>query len=404
MYQWGGVPPLVMLGLLCILSLEPIRSRFYESFYRVHILLAITYFGLLFWHAGNVLDSWHYLYATMAVWLSSWLARTFWYTRPLNIQNAWFEGSSAKMTPRSGGMTEIELLAPMGFKFSPMQHCFLRVPKIAWLGNHPFTICTSHVSPTIEEKKQGIDSHQQTLVFLIRTHSGFTKKLSSFASAHPGNQLSIWVEGPYGGLSRHIELAYDNLILIAGGGGITACLPWLSFLAQRVAKDALSSVRIRRVNLFWTVKSSKHLDWASRMLEEEFATLSRSIKIQISFHITGESSEGGTNKRTLSKSNNSEQASDDKITSEADIREMEAQQSGDTSVYPDVSTFGTVSYGRHSVGDYLSNVDLEGRNFVIGCGPASLRSDVANACAVQQKSVLKGRSREIALHLEEFGW
>ena len=72
--------------------------------------------------------------------------------------------------------------------------------------------------------------------------------------------------------------------------------------------------------------------------------------------------------------------------------------------HPDVASLGSVSHGRHSIADYLAGMNLEGRNFVIACGPTSLRTDVANACAAQQQRVLQGQSQEIALHLEEFGW
>ena len=52
---------LAVLFGLCILSLPQIRNRFYESFYAVHILLAVTYLGPCFWHGGDTLDSWVYL-------------------------------------------------------------------------------------------------------------------------------------------------------------------------------------------------------------------------------------------------------------------------------------------------------------------------------------------------------
>ncbi|KAI9047433.1 hypothetical protein LZ554_008877 [Drepanopeziza brunnea f. sp. 'monogermtubi'] len=396
--MWGGVPPLTMLALLCLLSLEPIRARFYEAFYQVHILLGITYFGLLFWHAGNVLDSWHYLYATMAVWLASWLARTFWYTQPLNIRNSWFEGAPAKVTPRAGDMTEIELVAPLGFKFTPMQHCFLRVPQLAWLGNHPFTICTSYLTPTVEEKNEGIQEYQQRLVFLARAHSGFTKKLASYAATHPDNQLSVWIEGPYGGISRRVELAYDHMILIAGGGGITAMLPWLSLLAQKVAAGALSETRVRRISLFWTVKDSQHFAWASQPLERYLSTLRSSMDVQASFMITYEADDMEMGITSPPISTQTPKAND-KITSESNTQETTLEEK-----HPDIATLGAISHGRKPIAEYLAGLNFERRNVVIACGPASLRTDVANACAVQQKLVLKGTSQEIALHLEEFGW
>lgn len=398
---------MILLGLLCILSLESIRSRFYEAFYQVHILIAISYFGLLFWHAENQLDSWNYLYATLAVWLASWLARTFWYTQPLSVRNSWFEGSPAKLFPRPDNMTEIEILAPQGFKWSPMQHCFLRVPKLAWLGNHPFTMCSSYTAPTADQKSRGVEEYQQTLVFLTRTHSGFTKQLAEYAATHPDNSLPIWLEGPYGGLDRRIELAYDHLILIAGGGGITAILPWISMLAQKIKDGSLSSVRVRRISVLWTVKQSKHLDWASQALKENLTVLSSVMNINVSFVVTHEDSEKDTTQlQVAGHAKLSEANADDKITILTDTQEGAAEAAStkhDVLEYPDISTFGTIDHGRRSISEYLGGLKLDGRNFVIGCGPAGLRSDVANACASLQKRVLQSEAQEIAMHLEEFG-
>ena len=80
-----------MLVGLVFLSLPPIRQRIHEAFYLSHALIAITYLGLLFWHADNLEDSWAYLWATLALWLASYLARLFWFTQPLNVRNEWFQ-------------------------------------------------------------------------------------------------------------------------------------------------------------------------------------------------------------------------------------------------------------------------------------------------------------------------
>ncbi|ORY04196.1 ferric reductase like transmembrane component-domain-containing protein [Clohesyomyces aquaticus] len=396
--EWGGVPPLIILFLLCILSLGPIRSRFYEAFYQVHILLAITYFGLLYWHAGNVLDSWTYLWATLALWLSSWFARTFWYTQPMKIHNAWFEGSPAKLKVKGGNMVEIQVLAPSGFKFTPSQHCFLRIPRLAVLGNHPFTICNSYKAPKRGRDQLPDDEHRQTLVFLTRTYSGFTKRLASYAASDPDNQVNIWIEGPYGGISRNIELAYNNLVLIAGGGGITACLPWLAFLAQKAKDGLLNEIRIRRVVLFWTVKEQSHFSWASSALEAYFAVLSADLGARFSFYITDHKGDGRGHLQT---------STTETRTAMGTLERKEAMSTpakdDSSSEHLAIAGLGSIAYKRCSISEYLGGLELKGRSFVLGCGPPSLRSDVANACAERQWDVLRNKAQEVAVHLEAFG-
>lgn len=145
----------------------PIIRRSYESFYYVHIILAITYLALLFWHAGNILDSWTYLWVTLALWLSSWTARALWSTQPTNIRNKWLVSSSAMLTGLPGQMTRLEMLAPRGFNVSPAQHCYIRFPSLSDTDNHPFTILSAPVPSTRDFHGR---ENQQTLIFLVRSH------------------------------------------------------------------------------------------------------------------------------------------------------------------------------------------------------------------------------------------
>jgi predicted ferric reductase len=77
---------------------------------------------------------------------------------------------------------------------------------------------------------------------LVRPHEGFTRKLSAYARANTDISLRVFVDGPYGGLSRKIENGYDSVVLVAGAGGITASVSWLLYLAARMrAADDRSS-------------------------------------------------------------------------------------------------------------------------------------------------------------------
>lgn len=57
MTQYNGTPTLAILFFLVTFSIPYIRARFYELFVHSHILGAIVYLGLMFWHAGNIGDS-----------------------------------------------------------------------------------------------------------------------------------------------------------------------------------------------------------------------------------------------------------------------------------------------------------------------------------------------------------
>lgn len=178
-------------------------------------------------------------------------------------------------------MTRIDILVPSTFSWRPGQHCFLRFPSLSVFDNHPFTIASV---PESESGRQSEKSQEmRTLSFFVRSHAGFTRKLSCYSSNNFDGSMRSWIDGPYGGVGRRIENEYDTIILIAGGSGITSCLPWLQYLAQRM--DGCT-VRTTNVKLLWVMRDPASLGWVSQELEElsRFATQG---KVVMEFFVTG---------------------------------------------------------------------------------------------------------------------
>lgn len=86
---YKGVPALVILFGLVLLSVPDTRHRLCEAFYFSYFLLAVTYLGLCFWHYGQEGDSWAYLWATLALWLLSVLVRFFYHKQALKLDSPW---------------------------------------------------------------------------------------------------------------------------------------------------------------------------------------------------------------------------------------------------------------------------------------------------------------------------
>ena len=80
--------------------------------------------------------------------------------------------------------------------------------------------------------------------FFVRSHTGFTRKLSCYTSNKIDGPMHSWIDGPYDGVGRSIEDEYDTVILIAGVSDITSCLPWLQYISQNM-KDGTN----RRANV-----------------------------------------------------------------------------------------------------------------------------------------------------------
>lgn len=272
-----------MLFGLVVLSIPYLRHRFYEAFYHLHILLAVSYVGLMFWHSGNLGDSWAYLWATISVWLASILARIFYFNQSFNVHNQWIAGSPTHLEGLPGNMTRIDVLAPHGFSWRPGQHCFLRFSSLSIFDNHPFTIANSYTASTTTVKAENHKGDPQSMTFFIRSHSGFTQKLSTYIKNNADISASVLVDGPYGGILSKVENAFDSVILVAGGAGITACLAWLQHITSSMK---LQTVRTKRARLIWAVHEAEHLNWVSTELSE-IANADSSGSIEISFYVTG---------------------------------------------------------------------------------------------------------------------
>ena len=268
-----------MLFGLVIFSIPWIRHRFYETFWSLHILLALSYLGLLYWHTGKEEDSWAYLWATLALLLAQFLVRTFHFNRVFNLQNQWLEGSPARTTVLPGESILLEVRCPELFTWRPGQHCYIRLPSVHFWFNHPFTIANAS-----NPKSSGAS---RIAKFLVRKRGDFTDSLLLLANSRPPAELTAMLDGPYGGYRYNLERAFDQLILISGGGGITACIPWLQHAAKLATEGIESAMLLRHIVVVWMVRREEHLAWADSEILQALAG-SGALSIRIQIHVTAE--------------------------------------------------------------------------------------------------------------------
>ena len=142
---------------------------------------------------------------------------------------------------------------------------------------------------TIEGKKGSAAKAPtvSTLCFFIRSRDGFTKRLRSTTERKAFNTTSVWLDGPYGGISAKLENLYDHIILVAGGIGITACLPWMQHIINQEASGN-KAVRLSSIKLVWAVRHASHIEWVDMYLQllSHSATHEGFLKIEI--HCTSE--------------------------------------------------------------------------------------------------------------------
>jgi len=208
---------------------------------------------MLFWHCNNYLTSWNYLWATVAIWLFSYLLRVIFFLNWTNYWRlAWLVGDEASILvlPEDA----IKLTIATRKKWKPGQYVYLRLPGISVFENHPFTITSLCSSEFPSEHGEGYKD--MTLVF--RPFRGFTRKVLEAALEHgPLHTYRAFLDGPYGGMTRSLD-SFDHVLLIAGGSGITALTSHLLYLIKRMRQGKAAT---RTVQVVWVMKRPEVMSW-----------------------------------------------------------------------------------------------------------------------------------------------
>ncbi|KAG4440713.1 hypothetical protein IFR05_003807 [Cadophora sp. M221] len=437
--EYTGVVVMFLLLFLTIFSIPWFRQRFYEIFASSHIAVYLLYLGFMFWHTANRIDTWVYLYATVAISLLSNLSRL------LKFKTPRWGGSTATIQDIDGEMLRITIPAFNGMTWKPGQHVYLRFPSLSTLENHPFTIA-SLCEETYVTDKNGT-STRTPLLFLIKTRTGLTKRLMKFTQQRA--TLRVFIDGPYGDNHLNLSSGYEQVILVAGGSGISAVLPLFSMLCKKVSrKDSI----LRSVKLIWVIKNRLAQAWVQEEIKTALA-MTRPGTVEIHLFITGEKDRAG--QIAFSFEAGDIELEDDigkgrKISEEVDLEEQrlipeptgffdgqEDDSDGFLSLHDLEMEMGTgrgdetsrqevdgagnedeklvashqmdrhhpnqyldcdygieacISHGRPCFQDVLPRFLLEGgRVCIVGCGPQEMDIDLSNAVAACQTRVLRGR-------------
>jgi ferric-chelate reductase len=228
------------------------------------------------------------------------------------------------------------------------QHVFIRFLSLRPLQSHPFTIAS------IEEEGE--------IMLMIKKEGGFTKALHErVKNGYVWNTRAL-VDGPYGGPSRDPG-AFDSVVLVAGGIGVTFTLPILKDLVRRTQE--LGKLRCTDISFIWVVRSDNSLEYVEEEIRNCILAMEYGLRAELYF--TG-------SKFTVDK---------------------------DVMLEPNM----TVSYKRPDLAKILKAKNHYGKMCVLGCGPERLTSQLQAEVASLQKSVIKGRDvGEIYVHVETFGW
>ncbi|GAA5982802.1 hypothetical protein JCM10908_006795 [Rhodotorula pacifica] len=388
-YYWSGIAALVPLAWLCFASFGPIRRAAYEFFKWMHLVSAILFSAFFYIHCNALLTSWHYIWATAAVYFTSVLIR---FAVMLNRNGRHIARGHIEVLPDNAVRVTARLPHGAGHAWSAGQHYFVNFVKARPFESHPYTVANAPwYDPSSSQTPDKL-----VLIFRVSPTQGLGPRLLSLAeSSSPTTPLLL--DGPYGGLSAYNRdySRHDVVFLIAGGAGISACTAVLEELGSRIIRRE-PGVRTTRIALWWMVRDESAGEWVEAQLAESTKYLRDMVDLRL--FVTGDATAGNLDSPSL------QTASDEKL-------EIEEEKPVKTSCCRKRAKW-TVERGRPDLLSLLprrfDTLQPDASVGIVSCGPTSLATDVRNAVAARQWKIATGREEggisELELHTEEFDW
>ncbi|GME96606.1 unnamed protein product [Ambrosiozyma monospora] len=245
-----GIPPIVFMTILCILSHSYFRVVWYELFIHLHWISAVGFYIGLIYHCFQELNTEKYMYATVVFWITQLVYRAvvkscfkpnkgFLKANPCKISR--FMSSSP-----DNQCYQILIENTNEFHWVPGQHLFLRFPGLRVLDNHPFSILSLY-EPSEDGK----------IKLVIKPMHGLTRKIYDSVPETGFLDGKVFVEGPYGGCERDYN-SFDSLFLVASGTGIAATLPFLLKASQDIVSG---NTKLHHVRLDWIIRDNDSVEW-----------------------------------------------------------------------------------------------------------------------------------------------
>ncbi|CAO2651950.1 Nn.00g002330.m01.CDS01 [Neocucurbitaria sp. VM-36] len=267
-YWIWGIVATISSVIMVVISTLYFRRMSYEIFLIIHVILAVFVIAGSWYHVEILFArKWGYelwLYAACAVWF---------FDRVIRVGRISKNGMrKAEVTQITEDIVRIDV-KEVRWQAVPGRHTYAYFPTLNPLRpweNHPFSIVptallqsrghsvtassslsgSQHSSDDIE-KSVGIEKKEPSATIIRpNTHGGSTAGISLYVRKSTGltkalNQhesLLTLLDGPYPNNSTSGVLKTDRLVLIAGGIGITAVLPFIAYHPN--------------VKLYWSIKAS----------------------------------------------------------------------------------------------------------------------------------------------------
>ncbi|KAK0203870.1 iron reductase [Desarmillaria ectypa] len=368
-----GILALTSLTVLSIVSIRPLRSARYDLFKIVHFIFGSIILLGAYFHMQIEAQLGYYVWPAILLW---GLDRVVRWCRML-LFTQFSSSNNASVDVLSPSFIRVIADKPRFFYWSPGQCAYLTVPSVG-LAAHPFTI--SSVDTRNKEDK---------LIFLIRVHDGFTKRLLN--KAENGQRMRLLLDGPYS--SPPMTRGFDSVVLIAGGTGVAFTLPLLLDLLQQSRQG--KRLPCSRILFVWAIRDAEHINWISAPLVNALSDLPKDLEVSIKIYVTG----SAARREELSEDWEEKNSGTDTPSSES------GKLGGDSIL--NASTAVNVKQGERPDFPILLRAEMsnvkDGRMGVSVCGPFGLTEGVRSALGAPQIGNVMTGQPSIVLHVETFG-
>ncbi|OOQ82797.1 putative plasma membrane ferric-chelate reductase (Fre2) [Penicillium brasilianum] len=332
-YVLWGVLAFVLMILVLITSLDRVRAASYEIFMVAHVVFSIATLVGCFYHTvvfeGH--EYWQYLWPSVIVWAIDRFLRLVRIVY-CNVHVRLSKGkvihvTESRMTyDEAADVIRLEVKSGLpGLEVRPGDYYFLYQPfRFTGWENHPFTVGASSYEvdpmgvqlddsgnprnsfdnsqlpllPSTLTEGENLETrkgpYQRSLAskmtFWIRPYDGWTQQLRQQCLRAPNQPVhtNILLEGPYG---QGFPLwRYESVLMIVGGTGIAAAVPYLQDHRRRCANQWSSpseeKPRTKKIELVWTTRQSA---FVRGLADRELNMMLNQEDFRASFYVTGSS-------------------------------------------------------------------------------------------------------------------
>ncbi|RPD78371.1 hypothetical protein L226DRAFT_531717 [Lentinus tigrinus ALCF2SS1-7] len=414
-----GITAIVAVSILLVISVRPIRARFYETFFYTHVSMVLIILVGGFFHADEAARLGEYVWPCFLIWGADRLLRLFrvaYFNSNVYGGNSALEATVELVSPQ---FVKLGLTRPSHFKWTPGQAAFLIVPEVSGfpLEAHPFTIASvdsryrlrndsagkryhesgkcyqveagesSAMALNEEKSRTDIVSDHERVEFFINVREGFTKRLAAAASR--GEMVKVFVDGPYG-FSPNLK-GDDTVVVVAGGSGVSLAIS--TFLG--VVSDVQNArSKTRKIVFLWSIRDAKQIEWISKALTNALELAPPSLEISVRIFVTGRQNPLPiTQTLTMNSSYSMTTLGSPTPTNDAFPKTITDS--------PSVQ----ITQGRPDIRKVLRDeVDATvGRLSVTVCGSAAIAKSCRDALRLPFSTALHG-GPDVVLHVESFGY